>query len=122
MKAAIDNRTVTSTIDTDTGRHFFAEIHSTTSAMCGATDKPFMRRKKRRRSSVTKGLVKDNIGIGGMAGVMKKLGCHFVFYSDTVIKVNRKGKAQEVVVVVVVVVVVIVVLLLLFTSEGVSSH
>eukprot|EP00800_Vazella_pourtalesii_P001249 TRINITY_DN1106_c3_g1_i3.p1 TRINITY_DN1106_c3_g1~~TRINITY_DN1106_c3_g1_i3.p1 ORF type:complete len:335 (-),score=79.07 TRINITY_DN1106_c3_g1_i3:177-1121(-) len=95
VKEAIDKRTVTSTVDTDSGRHFFSEVHSTTSAMCGATDKPFMRRKKRRRSSVTKGLVKDNIGIGGMAGVMKKLGCHFVYYSDTIIKVNRKGKAQE---------------------------
>ena len=105
MKEAIDKRTVTSTIDTDTGRRFFSEIHSTTSALCGSTDRSFMRRKKRRRSSVTKELVKDNIGIGGMSGVMKKLGCHLVYYSDTIIKVNRKGKAQEVVVVVVVVVI-----------------
>ena len=64
--------------------------------MCGATDKPFMRRKKRRHSSTSKELVKDSVGVVNMATLMKKLGCNLVYYSDKIIKVNRKGKAQEV--------------------------
>ena len=64
--------------------------------MCGATDKPFMRRKKRRHSSTTKELIKDSMGVANMPAIVKRLGCHLVYYSDKIIKVNRKGKAQEV--------------------------
>ena len=97
MKDAIDNhRSVTSTIETEKGKQFFAEIHSTTSAMNGATDKAYMSRKRRRDSSSVKGLIKDSLGIVDMPKVMKKLGCNMVYYSDKIVKVNRKGKAQEV--------------------------